>query len=116
MPEIARHNEVTVIQLGEKYDALDDAVIDQLREALLEQADEADPPLLVIDMGPTKFIGSSFIEILFRAFKRVALRDGRFALCNVDPYCAEVLRATCVDTIIDSYPSRDSAVQALRSG
>lgn len=115
MPEIARHNEVTVIQLGEKYDALDDAVINQLREGLLEQADEADPPLLVIDMGPTKFIGSSFIEILFRAFKRVAQREGRFALCNVDPYCAEVLRATRVDTIIDSYPSRDSAVQALRT-
>ena len=113
MPETPPHNDVTVIQLEAKYDALDDAVIDQLRDQLLEQADDADPALLVIDMGPTKFIGSSFIEILFRALKRVAQRDGRMVLCNVDPYCAEVLRATRVDTIIDSYPSRESAVQAL---
>ena len=116
MPEIARHNDVTVVQLGAKYDALDDAIINQFRDQLLEQADKADPPLLVIDMGPTKFIGSSFIEILFRAFKRVTERHGRLVLCSVDPYCAEVLRATRVDTIIDSYPSCESAVQALLTG
>ena len=115
MSQITQEKNVTVVQLDEKYDALDETVIHQFRDELLEQADTADPPYLLVDMSRTKFVGSSFVEILFRAYKRITERGGRTAICNVDRFCAEVLRATSVDTLIDSYPTRESALEALAS-
>ena len=81
----------------------------------MEQADRADPPKVVIDLARTEFAGSSFIEIIFRAYKRVEERGGRFVLAGVQPFCAKVFRATRLDEIIDQFDDQDTAVAALEA-
>lgn len=113
MTEAHQHQNATVIALGEAYDSLDDATIQRLRTVLLEQASRADPPHLIVDFSKTSFFGSSFIEVLFQAHKRIRERGGKLVLAALAPNCAEVLKATRLDSLWEAYPTRDAALQAF---
>jgi anti-anti-sigma factor len=113
MVEAYQQPNATVIALDEDYDSLDDRAIQQLRTVLLEEALRAEPPLLVVDFSKTTFFGSSFIEVLFQAHKRIREREGKLVLAALSPNCAEVLKATRLDSLWDIYPTRDAALQAF---
>lgn len=104
---------VTVIALGPEYENLDEPQLERVRTTLLDAAEKADPPLAVLDLSHTKFFGSAFIEILVEAWNRLEKRGGRFCLCGVTTYCAEVLRVTRLDQLWPMYSTRDEAVEAL---
>ena len=112
-PEVIEECGVTIVALGPEYENLDEPLLERLRTSILEAADRADPPRMLIDLSHTKFFGSAFIEILVEAWKRVRERGGVFSLCGVAPYCAEVLRVTRLDRVWAMYPTRDEAVRAL---
>lgn len=114
-PEIVVVRRVTVIGLGPGYGSVDEKVLDGgLRAALLDTAESADPPLVVLDLSHTNFFGSSFIEILFRIWNRLQARPGgSFAICGVTSYCLEVLKVTHLDSLWKVYPTRDEAVRAV---
>ena len=115
-PKITRENDVTVVALGPEYDTLDEPVLDEVREAILQAAEQADPPLVVLDLSHTRFFGSAFIEILFRAWNRLqSRRNGRFCLSGLTPHCREVVEVTHLDQIWDIVDTRDEAVQLLRA-
>lgn len=115
MIKLMRQNDVTVIELGPAYDSLDDAALDELGGLLLTKAATADPPYLVLDLANTDFVGSLFIELLVRAWKRLAERGGAFALCCVQPFCEEILKITHLDTLWESFPNRKRAVESFGS-
>jgi anti-anti-sigma regulatory factor len=117
-PEVVIDRDVTVIGLGPGYSSLDERVLGGgLRDVLLETADDAEPPLVVLDLSNTKFFGSSFIEILFRLWNRLQTKPGgRFAISGVTAYCREVLKVAHLDTLWQVYATRDDAVQDLSSG
>lgn len=104
---------VTVAQIGPEFEALDEEILAQVRDFLLDLADRADPPHLVIDLSHTDFFGSGFIEVLFRVWNRMQRRGGRFVLSNLKPYCAEVLKIARLDTVWSIYPTRAEAVAAF---
>lgn len=109
-----KQNGVTIIALSAEYAHLDEPVLEQVQEPILEAAGGAEPPLVVLDLSETKFFGSSFIEVLFRAWNRIGGRDGgRFAICGLTPYCAEVVQVTHLDRLWEIYETRDDAVRAL---
>lgn len=103
-----------MIEAAERYDSLNASALEEFGEALLAEATYADPPWLIIDLTRTVFVGSSFIELLIQAWRRVRQRKGKMALCGVQPFCAEVLHTTRLDTIWSIYPTRAEAVAALR--
>src|SRR5262245_11947499 len=111
-PEVTVEQRVTVIGLGPGYESIDEQVLDGgLRDALLAAAEEADPPLVVLDLSHTTFFGSSFIEIVFRMWNRLqAQPGGNFGLCGVTSYCQEVLRIAHLDTLWRVYSDRAAAV------
>lgn len=113
-PSVETQQGVTVIHLGREYENLDESLLDELRSAILDVAETADPPKVVLDMSHTKFFGSSFIEIMFSAWKRIEARGGTFALSGLTRYCAEVVEVTHLDRLWKAYPSRDAAVAALK--
>lgn len=114
-PEVAVEDGVTVVTLGPQFENLDEWILDGLRETLLNVSQQADPPLVVLDLSHTKFFGSSFIEVLFRLWNRLNTRQGgQFAISGLTPYCAEVLSITHLDTLWRTFPKRDEAVRALR--
>ena len=113
MTRVSREQDVTLIQFGPSYDSLDDAALEEIGGALLGEAFHAEPPRLLLDLSRTSFIGSSFIELLVRAWKRLKERDGTMVLCGVQPFCAEILRVTRLDSLWDTYPTRTEALATL---
>lgn len=114
--EILRAGDVTVIELGAGYETLDEPAVEELITPILDAARAAEPPWIVLDLSHTTFFGSSFIEILFRAYNRLREKDGRFALCGLTPYCREVVEITHLDRLWKVYPGRDEAVAGVRQG
>lgn len=113
MSHITQSQGVTIIELGTSYDSLDERSLEEFGEVLLAEATYADPPCLILDLSRTAFIGSSFIELLVQAWKRLKQRRGHMALCALQPFCAEVLRIARLDTIWPIYPSRSEALAAM---
>jgi anti-sigma B factor antagonist len=107
-----RQSHCTVVELGARYDSLDLDALNDAGSLLLTQAVSADPPRLVIDMSQTSFIGSTFIELLIRTWRRLNQRNGSMVLCGLQPFCAEILRVTRLETLWSCYPTRNEAVQA----
>src|SRR5258708_4599353 len=114
-PEVVVDGNVTVIVLGPAYKVVDEHLLDTgLGESLIELADEAKQPLVVLDLSHTQFFGSSFIEVLFTLWKRLQSRGGgRFAICGLTPHCLDVLKITHLDTLWRLFPDRDEAVRSL---
>jgi anti-anti-sigma factor len=113
MSDLIREQDVTILQLDASYASLDDVSLEKLGEVLLSEATYAEPPRLLLDLSRTQFIGSRFIELLVRAWKRLKMRGGSMALCGVQPFCAEVLRVARLDTLWTSYATRGEAIVAL---
>jgi anti-anti-sigma factor len=113
-PHIYRDGQVTVIALGEDYESVDEGVLTDLRDVILNAVDEADPPLVVLDLSHTTFFGSSFIELIFRAWNRVQAKDGgKFVISGLTHYCREVISITHLDQLWSIYDNADDAVKAL---
>jgi anti-anti-sigma factor len=113
MNRVFRENDVTVIELGPAYDSLDNDALAEFEGLVMNEAICCEPPRLVLDLTSTTYTGSSFIETLVRAWKRLKERDGVLALCGIQPFCAEMLRVTRLDSLWDICPSRVEAVSAM---
>lgn len=113
---VTRQDGVTIIALGPEYENLDDAILEELRKVILDGVANADPPLVVLDLSHTKFFGSAFIEILFRAWNRIEKQEGgEFCLSGLTPYCAEVIDVTHLNRLWSIYDTREEAVAALKA-
>ena len=113
MGEVLHQRAATVLELGPRYDSLDDPSLRDFPQQILREAEQADPPCLLLDLSQTEYIGSRFIEALVRAWQRLRQRGGTLALCNVQPFCLDVLRVTRLTQIWVVYPSRRAALEAL---
>jgi anti-anti-sigma factor len=89
-------------------------MLDAIRVELLALIASLDPPLLVIDLGPTHHLGSKAVSVLVEAWRAIRARKGRVVFCGLNPYSREVLRTMQLDRHWEIYPSRDEAVYALK--
>ncbi|NQV28998.1 MAG: STAS domain-containing protein [Rhodopirellula sp.] len=105
---------VTVIVLGEQYDNLNEPSLEAAAAELLEIAQSADPPLIVVDMVRTKFFGSAFLGTLFRVWRRLTARNGKLCVCSAKGPCADVLAVTQVDRLWDVFDTREEAIKSLK--
>lgn len=112
-PTVAVQQGVTVISLGPEFASLDEHGLDDVRESILNIVGAAEPPLAVLDMPHTNFFGSAFIEILFKAWKRLHARQGEFALSGLTPYCHEVIQITNLDRLWKVVPTVSEGVSLL---
>jgi anti-anti-sigma factor len=103
----------TLVEVEGVCDSLDEARIADFQDMLLLAAERADPPVLLLDLAGARFVGSAFLAVVIRAWKRLRDRQGKLLLCNPDEPCASVLSVSKLDTIWDIYPSRDQALRAL---
>ncbi|HVW39699.1 MAG TPA: STAS domain-containing protein [Pirellulales bacterium] len=113
MTRVSQVDGVTIFSVDREYDSLDDRKVAEFSAQLTAAIEPANPPLLLLDLSDTTFIGSSFLGVLVRAWKRIRERNGRMGLCCVNEICSEVLHASKLDTIWAIYPTRDAAVRAL---
>ncbi len=115
MAKVYQQDGVTIVELDERYDSLDDEPLEQLGETLLRAASESAPPAILVDLTNTRFIGSRFIGLLVRVWKRVQDRQGRMGLCCIPPFCREALVSTRLyDTLWTPYETREEAIRRMK--
>ena len=115
-PTIEKRDGVTCIVLGEEFANLDEQLLDTIRDTMLDTAESADPPCVLIDLSRTRFFGSSFIEVLFRIWNKInGTPGGRFALVGLTDYCQEVLSVTHLDKLWTVYATLEDGVAAIAS-
>ena len=116
MHDILHERGVTLVELGPRYDSLEDPALREFAEQVLREALQANPPCVLLDLIRTEYIGSQFVEVLVRVWQRLKQRGGTLALCNVQSFCLEVLKVTRLNQIWAVYPSRRAALDALDLG
>jgi anti-anti-sigma factor len=114
-PTLTTQDEVTVVNFGQSVKSISESVIPVVTDPMLAAGD-AEPPLVVLDLQHVEFFSSSFIELMFRLWKRLKSRDGRLAICNLHPYCREVIEITNLDSLWTICSTRDEAVATLKAG
>jgi anti-anti-sigma factor len=82
--------------------------------AAVDEAGQASVPKVLLDMSSVKFFGSSYIEVLYRLWKQMESRKGRFVISGLHPYCREVLQVTNLDKIWTIVTDRDAGLTILR--
>jgi len=105
---------VTVLSFTQKNVNITEENVHDLGSDLLNEAAGADPPKVILDLGNVEFFGSSFIESMFVVWKALSAKNGRFAICQLHPYCETVLSVTNLTTVWEIYPTVDEAVAALK--
>ncbi len=113
-PRILRDGDVTIIEFGENLAHLGEDVMPAVA-CTVHDAGEADIPKVLLDLTHVEFFGSSFIEILYRLWKQLQSRQGRFVICGLHHYCLEVLQVTNLDRLWTMTPDRDSGLAVLRA-
>ncbi|MDD4267209.1 MAG: STAS domain-containing protein [Pirellulales bacterium] len=115
MTSVSHQNGITIVELESRYDSLDDASLGQLSQVLLEAASGPQRPRLLLDFSATRFIGSTFIGLMVRVWKRIRDRDGQMGICCLAPFCQETLViARLYDTLWTPYATREEALAAMR--
>lgn len=105
---------VTVISFGSTATTLHGKLVDEMEPTLLAAARGARNRLLV-DLDHVDFFNSTLIELLVRCWKIVrGTPRGQFALCNLQPYCREVLEVTNLTHVWPIFPDRATALAALK--
>lgn len=111
---LTRVENATFVEFDPSLKAISEPELDGIRVALLE-AGEVEPPLVALDLEHVEFFSSSFIELMFRLWNRLKARGGRFAMCNMQPYCKEVIEITNLHKLWPICDSREEALQVLSS-
>ncbi len=107
---------ITFAVFRPNFSQIDEPHVDLVNRKLLDLVTTLEPPVLVIEMTHVDFFGSSFIEAMFRAWKRLQGRTGaKFALCGLKPYCREVLEVTHLDKLWPLCATREEAIAHLQS-
>jgi len=107
-------DDVTVVSFGSDAATLHGKLVDEISPTLLEAAEHGKKHLL-IDLDHVDFFNSTLIELLVRCWKIIRnTTHGQFAVCNLQPYCREVLEVTNLTHVWQIFPNRDSGIAALK--
>jgi anti-sigma B factor antagonist len=71
---------------------------------------------LVLDFGKTLSFGSTALGIFVKLWKRVRMRHGRMALCNLSDHEKKILEITKLDDLWLICASRSEALAAVAGG
>lgn len=116
VPQVHQLGGVTVVAFGPGSERITENLIPDTLQQLLS-AVQGSTPCVLVDLSNVQFFGSSFIEVLFRAWNRIQQQPGsRFALCGLTPNCAEVIQVTNLDRLWQTFPTREAALKALQDG
>jgi anti-sigma B factor antagonist len=113
-PRTLHDGDITIVEFGDEFEHLGEDVMPAVAQSV-HDAGEAIVPKVLLDLSSVKFFGSSFIEVLYRLWKQMESRQGRFAISGLHPYCKEVLEVTNLDKLWTITPDRESGLAALRA-
>jgi anti-sigma B factor antagonist len=106
--------DVTVISFLQGAETINSTIVDQIANRLTAMVRNASDRVL-IDLQQVEFFNSMFVELLVRCWKVAREKQGgQLALCQLRPYCREILEVTNLDTIWPIYPTREAALDQMQ--
>jgi anti-anti-sigma factor len=94
---------------------LDYQRIEDGARGILDLLDGAAIQNVVLDFHRTDYYGSTALGFFLKLWKRVRMRNGRMAFCNVSDHEQEILRVTGLDHAWPICSSRSEALKAIRA-
>ena len=91
---------------------LDVSTSPRLRDKILEVA-AAEPPLLIIDLGPIEFIDSSALGVILHGWKVLQAQGSTLAVVSPQARITKVFEITALNLSINMYPSMEEALADL---
>jgi anti-anti-sigma factor len=98
---------------GPDYGALDAEKLAAVRDLLLELASLRQVSCLVLDLSNVHFLGAAFAGTLVGTWQQLRIRSLPFAVCELTPFCAQLIRRLCLDKLFPIYSTRRAALAAL---
>ena len=93
-----------------------DTVIAKLEQELDAFIDQSGAKQLVLDITAVHFLASSGLRVLIGLRKKLREQGGRFTMCGVHPYVADVFKTVKLFTAkFDYHDDVPAAVAALKS-
>ena len=101
--------DVRILTLTGRLDAMTSPPVEG---RLLEAVRHA--PAVVLDLSGLDYVSSAGLRILLKAGKEAKVAKSRLALAALRPVVQEVFEVSGFFSILDAYPSRDEALDAVR--
>ncbi|MBI3462486.1 MAG: STAS domain-containing protein [Planctomycetes bacterium] len=111
-PRVRASEIATVVQMPQRaLSSSDEVVLEHARRFLLELADKAQPPYLIVDLSRMESFGAAFLNVLVRVWQRLREREGQLAVCGLRPRCAELVCLFRLDRLFPLYPTPQAALR-----
>jgi anti-anti-sigma factor len=112
-----RDGNATIAVFRSELKHLNETNVAIIEQKLMELIETLPFPILILDMQAIEFFGSSFIETLFRVWKKLNTHPAaQFGISGLQPYCREVLEITHLDKIWPLFKTNQAAVKSLGCG
>ena len=113
----AARRQAAVLRLAEtEYGSHDHAKLARVRQLLLDQAENLDPPFLVVDLSAVHYFGARFINILVSTWNQLRKRNRRLVLCGPTPFCAGLIQNLQLHRLFDVFPTQRIALEEIERG
>jgi len=110
--EIQYETRATVITLKDEK-ILEDRDIRDLEEALRSAIEAGSSKSVVLDFSSVQFMSSAVLGLLIKLSRRIYEKNGKLALCGINPKIYEIFKITRLTKIFDIYKDVDKAIDAL---
>jgi len=111
--EIEQEGEAIVVVVSRDLRELEYERIEADGSNLLELLDGHSIKNVVLDFHKTDFCGSTALGFFLKLWKRVRMRDGLMAFCNVSDHEREIFQVTKLDQLWAICSSRKEALKAV---
>jgi len=94
----------------------DEAALQELCEAIVEQAELAGRKNVVLDFELVEMIGSPSLRMLLRAKSKLQEKEAKLHLCGLRPTVAEVIHTTRFQQLFPVHENVEAAQQTIELG
>lgn len=112
--EIEQHDDTIVVVPAVDLRELEYGRIEEGARKILDILNVPGIKNVVLDFHKTDYYGSTALGVFLKLWKRVRIRNGRMAFCNVSAHEKEILQFTHLDHLWLICPSRGDALKAFR--
>jgi anti-sigma B factor antagonist len=92
---------------------LEEADVRAIEQSLLSVVEQGEKLNLVLNFGNVKFLSSAVLGLLIKLSRRIYERDGRLALCGINPKIYEIFKITRLTKVFDIYKDVDTAIDHI---
>ena len=113
--QVERSDQVLILSPTGNLSELELSSLDDAIRDVMQQLDSTGYRHLILDFSGTDYYGSTALGCFIKLWKRVRSIGGNMAFCNVSRHELEVLELTRLDNLWTICPTRDDALEYLRS-